>query len=90
MDRCEGFHSSRTEYSRAYDYAAAQTVVSSWVAANEELLHMWNSYAPADTGIAISTDVYSLIRRPSQDHRSEMMCSASCEWNTVINPTPYT
>ena len=47
---------------QGYDHAAAQTVVSSWIAANEELLHMWNSYAPADTGIAISTDVHSLLR----------------------------
>ena len=47
---------------QGYDHAAAQTVVSSWVAADDELLHMWNSYAPADTGIAISTDVYSLLR----------------------------
>ena len=47
---------------QGYDHAAAQTVVSSWIAANEELLHMWNSYAPEDAGIAISTDVYSMIR----------------------------
>ena len=47
---------------QGYDHAAAQTVVSSWIAADEELLPMWNSYAPADTGIAISTDVYSLLR----------------------------
>ena len=48
---------------QGYDHAAAQTVVSSWIAAaDEELLGMWNSYAPADTGIAISTDVYSLLR----------------------------
>ena len=45
-----------------YDYAAAQTVISSWIGADRELLHMWNSYAPADTGIAISTDVHSLLR----------------------------
>ena len=47
---------------QGYDHAAAQTVVSSWIAADEELLPMWNSYAPADTGIAVSTDVYSLLR----------------------------
>ena len=47
---------------QSYDYAAAQTVVSSWIAADEELLPMWDSYAPADTGIAVSTDVHSLIK----------------------------
>lgn len=47
---------------RSFDYAAAQTVVSSWIAAETEMLPMWDSYAPADTGIAISTDVYSLVR----------------------------
>ena len=47
---------------QGYDHAAAQAVVSSWIAADEELLPMWNSYAPADTGIAVSTDVYSLLR----------------------------
>ena len=47
---------------QGYDHAAAQTVVSSWIAANEELLHMWNSYASEDAGIAISTDVHSLLR----------------------------
>ncbi len=45
-----------------YEHAATQTVVSSWIAADEELLPMWDSYAPSDTGIAISTDVYSLLR----------------------------
>ena len=47
---------------QGFDHAAAQTVVSSWIAADEELLPMWDSYAPSDTGIAISTDVYSLLR----------------------------
>ncbi|MDE0289298.1 MAG: hypothetical protein OXJ36_18200, partial [bacterium] len=47
---------------RSFDYAAAQTVVSSWIAAETEMLPMWDSYAPADTGMAISTDVYSLVR----------------------------
>ena len=47
---------------QSFEFAAAQTVVSSWIAADEELLPIWDSYAPADTGIAISTDVYSLIR----------------------------
>ena len=46
---------------QSYDYAAAQTAVSSWIAADEELLPMWGSYAPADTGVAISTDVHGLI-----------------------------
>ena len=45
-----------------FEHAATQTVVSSWIAADEELLPMWDSYAPSDTGIAISTDVYSLLR----------------------------
>ena len=53
---------SQDRVQQSYDYAAEQTVVSSWIAANEELLHMWNSYAPTDTGIAISSDVYSLLR----------------------------
>ena len=47
---------------QGYDHAAAQTVISSWIAADEERLPMWNSYSPADTGIAICTDVYSLLR----------------------------
>ena len=47
---------------QSYDHAAQQTVVSSWVRADRESLPMWNSYAPADTGIAISTDVRSLLR----------------------------
>ena len=47
---------------QGFDHAAAQTVVSSWIAADEELLPMWDSYAPSDTGIAISTDVYSLLK----------------------------
>ena len=31
---------------QGFDHAAAQTVVSSWIAADEELLPMWDSYAP--------------------------------------------
>ena len=47
---------------QSYDYAAAQTVIASWVAAADDSLPLWNSHAPSDTGIAISTDIYSLIR----------------------------
>ena len=50
------------DFREQYDYAAKQTVISSWAAAADESLPLWNSHAPADTGIAISTDVYSLIR----------------------------
>ena len=46
----------------SYKYAAEQTVISSWVTDDGESLPLWNSHAPADTGIAISTDVYSLMR----------------------------
>ncbi len=52
----------RDQVQRHFDDTASQTVVSSWVAAPNELLHMWNSYAPPDTGIAVSTDVSSLLR----------------------------
>ena len=44
-----------------YDYAASQTVISSWVAAPDESLPLWNAHARAETGIAISTDVFSLV-----------------------------
>ena len=44
-----------------FKHAETQTVVSSWIAVEEELLPMWNFYASTDTGIAISTDVHSLL-----------------------------
>ena len=46
----------------SFEYAAVQTVISSWVAVDEESLPLWNSHAPSDTGVAISTTVHSLIR----------------------------
>lgn len=46
----------------AYEYAANQTVVSSWAASPTESLDLWNSFAPQETGIAISTDIFSLLK----------------------------
>lgn len=51
----------KDRFDQAYDYAARQTVVSCWVAADEESLPMWDAHTRPETGVAISTDVYSLI-----------------------------
>ena len=50
------------DFREEYDYAAKQTVISSWAAADDESLPLWKSHASKGTGIAISTDVRSLIR----------------------------
>ena len=74
-----------------YDYAAAQTVISSWIAADEELLPMWDSYAPADTGIAISTDVYSLVRTlAGSSIRDDVFYLMRVEYCDQPHPIPVT
>ena len=45
-----------------YQYAADQTVISCWAASDRELLPMWDAYTNPSTGIAVSTDIYSLLR----------------------------
>ena len=45
----------------AFDYAAEQTYISSWIAADDEQLAMWNTYAPGRSGVAIATDVRGLL-----------------------------
>ena len=49
-------------FQQAYDFAASQTVISSWVAADHELLPMWESYTSGGTGIAVATDVRGLMQ----------------------------
>ena len=76
---------------QSYDYAAAQTVVSSWIAADNESLPMWNSYAPADTGIAISTDVYSLLRTlAGSSIRDDGFYLMRVEYRDQPHPVPVT
>ena len=48
-------------FQQAYDYAASQTMISSWVAADNELLPMWESYTSSGTGVAVATDVRGLM-----------------------------
>lgn len=45
----------------AFDYAAEQTYISSWIAAADEQLAMWNTYAPGRSGVAVATDVRGLL-----------------------------
>ena len=55
--------SKHTEaFLRSYEYAASQTVVSCWIAADDESLPMWDAHARGEAGVAISTDVRNLTR----------------------------
>ena len=49
-------------FRQSYQYAADQTVISCWAASDRELLPMWDAYTEPSTGVAISTDIHSLLR----------------------------